>query len=85
VNNLVGNSQKYQTDIIALKKLALDCGINTCTELSLRSGINRNTMGKVWNGEEQPSSNTMYKLAACLHMTPSQAGLIFFSQNLRTT
>lgn len=77
------NQKKYQTDIIALKKLALDCGIKTCTELSQKSGINRNTMGKVWNGDEQPSSTTMYKLAACLCMTPTQAGLIFFNTNLR--
>ena len=75
----------FRTDILALKKLALDCGIETCTELSLRSGINRNTIGKIWSGEEQPSSNVMYKLAACLNMTPTQAGHIFFAQNLRNT
>ena len=81
----MATTQTFRTDIIALKKLALDCGIETCTELAQRSGINRNTIGKIWSGEEQPSSYVMYKLAACLNMTPTQAGLIFFSLDLRNT
>lgn len=79
---MAGKQNRYKTDIIALRKLALDCGIKTCTELSRRSGVNRTTTGKVWNGEEQPSSNVMYKFAACMHMTPTQAGLIFFCPDL---
>lgn len=75
----------FRTDTIALKKLALDCGIRSCSELARKSGVNRTTLGKVWNGKEQPSSSVMYKLAGCLNMTSTQAGSIFFSNNLRIT
>lgn len=73
----------YSTDTIALRKKALECGINTCAELARRSGVNRNTIGKVLNGEEQPSANVMYKLIDCLKLSPAQAGVIFFNASLR--
>lgn len=82
---MLSSKRNFQTDTIALKKLALDCGIETCTELARRSGVNRNTLGKIWNGKEQPTSDVMYKLAACLNMSSTQAGLIFFKDNLRIT
>lgn len=73
----------YITDTIALRKIIIDRGIKTQVELSKCSGVDRNTLGKIINGKEQPSSTVMYKLAECLNMDSLQAGTIFLSENLR--
>ena len=76
---------EYRIDVISLKKKMLDMNIETIAELSKRSAINRNTLSDVFNGKSKPSSDTMYKLVACLHISPSEAGEIFFNNNLRNT
>lgn len=73
----------YTTDKDAIRKIMIDKGIRTVSELSKLSGINRNTLGKVLNGEIQPSADVMYKLVSCLDISPEEAGNIFFSHNLR--
>lgn len=72
----------YKTDTIELKKIMIDQGIDTITELSERSGVDRNTLSKILSGESQPSSNVMFKLIWALEMSPSKAGEIFFKLNL---
>lgn len=75
----------YRTDTIELKKIMAEKQINTILELSKKTGIGRNTLAKVLNGEAQPSSDTMEKLVFGLEIAPEKAGPIFFKVNLRTT
>lgn len=73
------------TDVIALKKKMIEKEIKTITELSERTGINRNTLSQVLDGKAQPSSYVMGKLVAELEILPEEAGQIFFNDNLRNT
>lgn len=70
------------TDIIALKKIMIDNQINTITELSDLTKINRNTLSKILKGKIQPSARDMYKIVEILQINPEQAGKIFFSYSL---
>lgn len=74
----------YTTDIVEIKKLMAENRIDTIKELSEKSGINRNTLGKILNCEIQPSSDTMERLVFTLKIPPEKAGRIFFSNNLRS-
>lgn len=75
----------YICDTIELKKEMAEKGIKTNTELSRRSGVNRNTVGQVVDGKIQPSTDVMYRLAYALELTSERAGIIFFKPNLRST
>ena len=75
----------YRTDIIELKKLMIEKGIDTITELSNRSGVGRDTLSKILSGKIQPSFDVMYKIASALEMESEIAGKIFFAHNLRIT
>lgn len=75
----------FKTDTIALRKSMIDAGFDKIVELADASGIDRNTLSKVINGEAQPSSNVMDKLVSALQLAPEKAGQIFFSQNLLDT
>lgn len=66
------------TDVIFLKKRMVELGIRNMTELSKRSGINRNTLSQVLNGRIRPSSGTMNKLIHALFLTSAEAGMVFF-------
>jgi transcriptional regulator with XRE-family HTH domain len=74
-----------KTDVIELKKKMIERGFNTNTSLAEASGINRNTIGQLLNGEIQPSYDVMAKLAATLELSEHDAGRIFFALHLRTT
>lgn len=74
-----------KTDVIALKKIMIEQGFNTNTSLADASGINRNTIGMLLNGEIQPSYDVMVKLVATLELTEHEAGRIFFAPHLRNT
>lgn len=73
------------TNTVELKKIMIECNINSVKELSEKSGINRNTLAQVLNGKIQPSSNVMEQLIVALNIEPSVAGSIFFAPNLRHT
>lgn len=73
----------YTTDTIALKKIMIDKNIETILELSQITGINRNRLSKVLNGDLQPTADMMKKLVAALEIEPERAGKIFFKPNLR--
>ena len=74
----------YKTDHIELRKIMAEKEVKTIKELSAKSGVNRNTLSQVFNGEKQPSSEVMEKLVAALEIEPERAGRIFFSRSLRT-
>jgi hypothetical protein len=70
-------------DVVAIKKLMVENQYDTICSLSVASGINRTTLGKILDGSIQPSADVMYKLIYALHIYPEQAGRIFFNGNLR--
>lgn len=75
----------YVTDIIELKKLMVEKRLDKIIDLSMVSGVDRNTLSKVVGGEIQPSSTVMDKLVKTLEMEPEKAGQIFFAKDLRNT
>ena len=74
-----------KTDTVAIKKLMIENGCGTVSELAEKTGINRNTLAKVLNGQTQPTSYVMYKLVDIFQIAPEEAGAIFFAPNLRET
>jgi len=72
----------YRVDTIALRKMMLDRNITTICALSNRSGVGRDTLGRIINGEIVPSTKIMYQIAEALEMTANQAGECFFAQKL---
>lgn len=74
----------FKTDCIELRKIMAEKEIRTIKELSEKSGVNRNTLSKIFNGEKQPSSDVMERLVITLNIEPKTAGAIFFRHNLRT-
>lgn len=77
--------RRYKTDVIELRKIMAEKNIKTIVELSEKSGINRNTLGKILDGSIQPSSEVMDRLVFTLDIEPANAGKIFFAPDLRTT
>lgn len=73
----------YKTDTIELKKIMAEKQIDTIVELAEKTGVGRNTLAKVLNGDIQPSSDTMEKLVFALGIEPEKAGPIFFKLTLR--
>lgn len=74
-----------KTDVIELKKVMIEKGFKTNTSLADASGINRNTIGQLLNGEIQPSYDVMVRLVATLELSEHNAGRIFFAPHLRNT
>ena len=75
--------RRYKTDVVELRKMMAEKGINTILELSKMSGMNRNTLGKILDGSIQPSSDAMDRLVYTLEIQPEKAGRIFFMVDLR--
>ena len=73
------------TDTVAIKKIMAERGFKTISSLADKSGITRNTLGKVIDGKAQPSSDTMFRLVDTLGISAAKAGEIFFAVNLRNT
>lgn len=76
--------RRYKTDTVELKKLMVEKNIKTILELSEKTGINRNTLGRILDGTIQPSSDAMDRLVYTLEIQPEKAGRIFFAIDLRT-
>lgn len=74
---------KYRVDSIALRKLMIDNGYGTITDLERASGVNRNTLSGIINETIRPSTNVMDKLANALNMDQRTAGDVFFAPDLR--
>lgn len=69
-------------DVKALQKKMIDHDIKTIGELSAISGVDRNTLGKVFAHKVKPSANVMEKLIVSLELSGSEAGAIFFANKL---
>lgn len=76
--------RRYKTDTVELRKLMAEKNIKTILELSEKTGINRNTLGRILDGTIQPSSDAMDRLVYTLEIQPEKAGRIFFMIDLRT-
>lgn len=72
----------YEIDLKELKKLMIDCELETITDLAEKSNVDRQTVTSLFSGKSKPSATTMYKIARALKMTPEQAGRIFFKEKL---
>ena len=72
----------YAVDTAELKKAMINAGINTAVELSERSGVNRNTVGGILNGDVRPSSAVIEKIARALSLDGNDIGRIFFKPQL---
>ena len=72
----------FSVDTIALKKLMLDNDVKSILELSEKSGVDRNILGAMLAGNKRPSSRTMDSIVCALHISPEEAGKIFFADNL---
>lgn len=77
--------QKYRVDIIELKKIMVEQGLEKIIDLSVASKVDRNTLSKIINGEAKPSTMVIEKLMIALSIPPEKAGVIFFNPNLRNT
>ncbi len=69
-----------KTDTIAIRKLMVEKGYKTISQLSMASGINRTTLGKLLDGRIQPSAEVMGRLVETLNIAPTDAGQIFFAE-----
>lgn len=72
----------YAVDTAELKKAMINAGINTAVELSEKSGVNRNTVGGILNGDIRPSSAVIEKIARALSLDGNDIGRIFFKLQL---
>ncbi|MGF7145337.1 transcriptional regulator with XRE-family HTH domain [Anaerotaenia torta] len=74
---------QYKVDVIEVKKIMVEQGLDKIIDLSRVSSIDRNTLSKVLNGDVKPSTTVIEKLMTALKIEPEKAGIIFFNQNLR--
>ena len=68
-----------KTDTVAIRKIMAEKGYRTISQLSIASGINRTTLGKLLDGRIQPSADVMGRLVETLDISASEAGQIFFA------
>ena len=79
------DARKRAVDVAALKGLMGSKGFRSVGALADASGIGRTTLGKILNGDMQPSTCAMLKLMDALDIPEDQAGQIFFAFDLRET
>lgn len=72
----------FVVDTNTIRKKMIDQNIKNITELSQKSGINRNTLAEVLNSKSKPSSHVMEALIITLNLSPDEAGQIFFAREL---
>lgn len=73
----------YSVDTIELKKIMVENKLEKIVDLSEKSGVDRNTLSKVLNGDIRPSTLVIDKLIDALDIPIAKAGNIFFVKNLR--
>lgn len=72
-----------KTNVIELKKIMVERGVEKIKDLSEMTGVNRNTVSDVIKGKIQPSAEVMVRFVDALGIPASKAGEIFFAENLR--
>lgn len=74
---------QYKVDVVELKKIMVEQGLERIVDLSKASGIDRNTISKLLNYNTKPSTTVIEKLMQTLKIPSEKAGAIFFNDNLR--
>lgn len=72
----------YTVDTTALQKAMIDANIRTYTELSEKTGVNRNTIADIVKGESKPSTIVIEKISRVLNLESAEVGRIFFNSHL---
>ena len=72
----------YKVDTNELRAQMARQGYTTIGQLSDVTGINRNTLSDILNGESYPSGIVMQKIVKALKLEPEAAGRIFFAPAL---
>jgi len=73
------------TNVIELKKLMIEKGLEHIKDLSKAVGVTTNTLSRILNGHSHPSSNVINKLVVALDIPATKAWDIFFGTNSRST
>lgn len=73
---------EFDVDVVALNDIARHAGDKTNIAVSKRLNMNRNTVSKVMNGKERPSSTFMFAFVSAYSLDSEAAGKIFFKHNL---
>lgn len=73
---------EFDVDVVALNDIARHAGDKTNVAVSNRLNMNRNTVSKIMNGKERPSSTFMFAFVSAYSLDPEAAGKIFFKHNL---
>ncbi len=68
---------RFSVDTKALRKIMIDQGVYTASELSKRSGIHRNTLSGILSGKHCPSEKTAKKLIESLNIKKKTVNDIF--------
>lgn len=72
----------YKVNTKELRAQMARQGYTTIGQLSDVTGINRNTLSDILNGESYPSGIVMQKIVKALELEPEAAGRIFFASAL---
>ena len=72
-------SNLYKVDTKELRAQMARRGYTTIGQLTDVTGINRNTLSDILNGESYPSGIVMQKIVKALELEPEAAGRIFFA------
>ena len=68
----------YRTDYMEIRRIMMERRIDSIQDLAAKTGVNRNTLGKILSGKARPSSEVMERLVYTLNIQPEKAGKIFF-------
>lgn len=73
---------QYMVDTVALKKLMVERGYDSATDISKDMKVSRNTVGSVLKGESYPSSKVISRFIEVLQIPLELVGSIFFVKKL---
>lgn len=73
---------KYVVDGKAFQKAMVDAEFKSFSALAKASGVDRNTIAAIADGNAKPNSSNIGKLANALKLDDSQVGSIFFKREL---
>ena len=72
----------YEVDCKELKKLMIDHDIENNTIFAEKTGVDRNTIARIFDGKILPTYRVIESIAKVLKMDSQQIGSIFFKQKV---
>ena len=67
------------------KKAMIEANIDSYTELSDVTGLDKTSISSIVKGERNPNYDTIVKFIEALHLTYEEIGIIFFANELTGT